>query len=138
MTIHNCELANIPAVDGNYVGSQFMRRFNFILAYGEMIKHKSQNHLYIKPVQNFDTIKTEPYISKFGFKFEMRNGTIRILSIELGGIADKQGLKLGDEVVAIDNGGFDIKTGSVKEFISYTASKDRLVVETQEKVYTLF
>ncbi len=135
ITIQNCKLVNIPAVNGNYIGADFMQRFNFVLAYGGIIKHKKQDHLYIQPVQGFDSIQTEPYISKFGFKFEETNGITHIYAIEQGGIAQKQGLKLGDEIIAIDNGKFDISNN--KQFIPYSDAKETLTIETKDKTYTL-
>ena len=135
ITISNCQLVNIPAVDGSYIGAQFMRRFNFILAYGGRVKHKIQDHLYIQQVQGFDSIQTEPYISKFGFKFKEKNNKIKIYEIEQNGIAQKQGLKLGDEIIAIDNGKFDISNN--KQFIPYSDAKETLTIETKDKTYTL-
>ena len=135
VTIHNCQLVNIPAVDGSYIGAQFMRRFNFILAYGGRVKHKLQDHLYIQKVQGFESIQTESYISKFGFKFEQTNDITQIYAIEQGGIAQKQGLKLGDEIIAIDNGNFDITNS--KQFISYSDAKECVIVKTKNRTYTL-
>ena len=135
ITIRNCQIANIPAVDGNYIGAQFMRRFNFILAYGGRVNHKKQDHLYIQPIQGFDSIQTESYISKFGFKFEETNGITQIYAIEQGGIAQEQGLKLGDEIIAIDSGKFDISNS--KQFIPYSDAKETLTIETKDKTYTL-
>ena len=133
--IPNCQLINITAIDGNYIGAEFMQRFNFILAYGGRVRHKKQDHLYIQQVQGFDSIQTEPYISKFGFQFEQTNGITQIYAIEQGGIAQKQGLKLGDEIIAIDNGNFDITNS--KQFISYSDAKESVIVKTKNRIYTL-
>lgn len=137
ITIHNCELINIPDVDGNYLGAMLMHRFNFILAYNNIIKHTKQNHLYISPAKGFETIVAKPYTSKFGFAIESKDGKVCIANIEERGIAGQHGLKLGDEIRSIDRGGFDLMQNNSSDFPLYAADRDSLVVSTADREYTL-
>lgn len=134
ITIHNCQLVNIPDVDANYIGAALMKRFNFILGYGTYIKHNPQYHLYIKPKNDFIEIKSNPYISKFGFNIEQLNGKIRITAIEQKGIASKKGLKLGDEIFEIDNINCSTeRTNILSNFILYTQNKKTLSIKLEKE-----
>lgn len=137
IVINNCQLINIPDVDGNYLGAELMHRFNFILAYDDYIKHTKQEHLYIAPAKGFETMAAKPYTSKFGFAIESKDGKVYIANIEERGIAGQQGLKLGDEIRSIDHGSFDLQQNSPSDFLLYAADRDSLLVSTADKEYTL-
>ncbi|OAV75880.1 hypothetical protein Barb7_00460 [Bacteroidales bacterium Barb7] len=131
--ITNCQLVNITDVNGNYIGAEFMRKFNFILMYNERKNHIKQNHLYIKPVHTIDSKKSDPYISKFGFDIGRRRDKTMIISLIENG-TEESFLQLGDEILDVDNGAFDLSTENMtKNFISYSIKKDSVSLRTKDK-----
>ena len=130
--IDNCQLVNIPDVDGNYIGAELMRRFNFILAYGDYIGHDKQDHLYIHPIQGFDSLQSKPFISKFGFNIKEKEGATIISAIEKGGVAQKQGLTLGTKIISIDHDTLD-----AHQVGNYVYGKDRLIITTPSNEHLL-
>lgn len=78
---------------GGLIGNELLRRFNITLNYGERIIH-------IIPNGNF----SEPFdYSYTGFALYQVDKNIVIGEIVAGSPADKAGLKMGDEIMAIDN-----------------------------------
>ena len=65
--IPHCQVIYDSGVNLNCIGAALMHRFNFVLAYVDYFGHKQ--HLYIQPVKNFQTLKSKPCISDFGFNF---------------------------------------------------------------------
>ncbi|OAV66005.1 hypothetical protein Barb6_02702 [Bacteroidales bacterium Barb6] len=130
--ITNCQLVNRADFNGNYIGVEFMRRFNFILMYNDG-KYMRQEHLYIKPVHTIDSEKSDPYISKFGLNIGRRGDKAMIVSLIENG-TEESFLQLGDEILDVDNGAFDLSTENMtKNFISYSIKKDSVSLRTKDK-----
>ena len=77
---------------------------NFILA-GE--------DLYIK--QRVDTIPTnQAKLSVLGLSLNLRGNAICVTALEINGLAETVGLKLGDKVIAVDNGSISVCDVSIE------------------------
>ena len=100
ITIPNCQIANNPkfASNKNFFGAQLMHRFNFILNYSA----DQGDNLYIQPGKNFEQQRAKPMLSAFGVNIEEREQGIIVSRLELGGIAEKAGIALGDVVLELD------------------------------------
>ncbi len=92
-SVHILSLNNINL---NIIGMDFIKRFNVLVDY--------QNYqLYLQPNPNFR--KTD---DSFFFKKGMKpNNSIadgfRIMNLYVNSIAEKAGLKIGDEIISINN-----------------------------------
>ncbi|GHV09522.1 hypothetical protein FACS1894162_0260 [Bacteroidia bacterium] len=132
--IPHCQVIYNSGVNLNCIGAALMHRFNFILAYGDRIKHTPQQHLYIQPVKNFQTLKSKPYISDFGFNFENKEGRPIISGIEIGGVAEIAGLKLEDKLLHVDNGAFNLNRENAKnELTTYLSNKENVEVQIERE-----
>lgn len=131
IVIRNCQ-ANY--IEGrflkNYIGSRLLKRFNFILAYKmDSDGFLSCNDLYLKPRKDFSLIKNTPLIPPFGFVLSKKEGKIIVSAIEIGGLAEKAGLKLQDEIVTIDNGTFDLSIEIIEDnLVKYLLSKENVMI----------
>jgi hypothetical protein len=130
-SISNCNVYYSPASNLNLIGSHFMKRFNFVLDYTGVDENHlfPQKDLYIKPVKNFDQIKSSPSISDFGFNV---NKQWIVSGIEVNGLAELAGLKLTDKVVRIDNGAFNLENNN-NDLIAYLAGKNQVTVQIERE-----
>ncbi|GHT15620.1 hypothetical protein FACS189426_23370 [Bacteroidia bacterium] len=137
--VPDCQVIHRSKGNLTLIGAEFMHRFNFVLAYGA---HKENSHheigntddLYIKPVNNFDSIKSIPYISNFGFAIGTLNKELLISDTEIGGLAEATGLKIRDKLLSIDNGAFDLNIENRhKNFIEYLADKKQVAVQIERE-----
>jgi len=103
IAIPHCTLTYMPTLNRNIVGQIFMGKMNFILA---------KDDLYTQ--QRTDTISDcNSSLPELGFNINIRDGIICITSLELGGRAEKAGLKLKDKVLSIEKGKVNIDNLSV-------------------------
>jgi hypothetical protein len=137
ISVPNCLVIHRPKGNLTLIGTRFMRRFNFVLAYNAH-KENSYHHvfntndLYIKPVNNFDSIKGISYISDFGFGIGTLNKELLITDIEIGGLAEISGLKIRDKLLNIDNGVFDLSIKNRRErFNAYLSDKKQVGVKIE-------
>lgn len=96
---------------------------NFILA-GE--------DLYIK--QRVDTIPTnQAKLSVLGLSLNLRGNAICVTALEINGLAETVGLKLGDKVIAVDNGSISVDAMSVSsgKLERYIQQADSLTLEIE-------
>jgi hypothetical protein len=79
-SISNCKIYHNSSSDLNLMGSQFINRFNFVLDYSGIDNGVfPPENLYVKPVKNFDLVKSIQLISDFGFSFYNKNKTVIIV-----------------------------------------------------------
>jgi hypothetical protein len=100
-----------PSVKKNLVGAKFMGRFNFILSYSGPQSEKSD--LYILS-RNNSNLMTATYCPKIGCDFRYRNGKCCVTILEINGIAQKCGLKVGDKVISIDGNSVNLNEQNVQ------------------------
>ena len=130
ITIPNCQIAHKSkfAVNKNFFGSQLMHRFNFILNYSG----EEGDPLYIQPRKGFEAERAMPILSALGLQIEARAQSFVVSRLELGGIAEKAGLTLGDVVQELD--GRALNDSSVGQgFIRYTADKKEIRLRIKNK-----
>ena len=130
ITIPNCQIAHNSkfAVNKNFFGSQLMHRFNFILNYSG----EEGDPLYIQPRKGFEAERAMPILSALGLQIEARAQGFVVSRLELGGIAEKAGLTLGDVVQELD--GRALNDSSVGQgFIRYTADKKEIRLRIKNK-----
>ena len=130
ITIPNCQIANNPkfAFNKNFFGAQLMHRFNFILDYGA----DEGNDLYIQPSKDFEQQRAKPVLSAFGVNIEAREQGFIVHRLELGGIAAKAGIALGDVVLELD-GRAPRALLTSQDFIRYTADKKEIRLRIKDK-----
>ena len=130
ITIPNCQIANNPkfAFNKNFFGAQLMHRFNFILDYGA----DEGNNLYIQPSKDFEQQRAKPVLSAFGVNIEAREQGFIVHRLELGGIAEKAGIALGDVVLELD-GRAPRALLTSQDFIRYTADKKEIRLQIKGK-----
>ena len=130
ITIPNCQIANNPkfAFNKNFFGAQLMHRFNFILDYGA----DEGNDLYIQPSKDFEQQRAKPVLSAFGVNIGERAQGFVVSRLELGGIAEKAGIALGDVVLELD-GRAPRALLTSQDFIRYTADKKEIRLRIKDK-----
>ena len=130
ITIPNCQIAHKSkfAVNKNFFGSQLMHRFNFILNYSG----EEGDPLYIQPRKGFEAERAMPIISVFGLNVGEREQGIIVNRLELGGIAAKAGIALGDVVLELD-GRAPRALLTSQDFIRYTADKKEIRLRIKGK-----
>ena len=130
ITIPNCQIAHKPkfAVNKNFFGSQLMHRFNFILNYSA----NQGDNLYIQPGKDFEQQRAMPTISAFGVNIGERAQGFVVSRLELGGIAEKAGIALGDVVLELD-GRAPRASLTSQDFIRYTADKKEIRLRIKGK-----
>ena len=101
--VKDCRIAHAAKVDHNLIGSRFMQRLNFVLAFESLKKR-----LYIQPSATFKLSESTAYFSDFGFDLKQKKEEAYIALLEVGGLAEVAGLQLQDKVLSIDNGAFDL------------------------------
>lgn len=101
--VKDCKIAHAAKVDHNLIGSRFMQRLNFVLAFESLKKR-----LYIQPSATFKLSERTAYFSDFGFDLKQKKEEVYIALLEVGGLAEVAGLQLQDKVLSIDNGAFDL------------------------------
>lgn len=119
--IEDCSPVYIPAIDRNIVGGKFMGRMNFVLGYSKKENGFFTEDLYIRPRCDTAMAVTDR-IADLGFDLNKRSGAFYVTILELGGKAEKAGLRIRDEVLAIDNGAVSVDdltvgSGRVEEYI---------------------
>ena len=130
ITIPNCQIAHKSkfAVNKNFFGSQLMHRFNFILNYSG----EEGDPLYIQPRKGFEAERAMPILSALGLQIEARAQGFVVSRLELGGIAEKAGMALGDVVQELDGRAPDASSTG-QDFIRYTADKQELRLKIKDK-----
>ncbi|WP_042366544.1 aspartyl protease family protein [Bacteroides neonati] len=101
--VKDCRIAHAAKVDHNLIGSRFMQRLNFVLAFESLKKR-----LYIQPSATFKLSESTAYFSDFGFDLKQKEEEAHVALLEVGGLAEAAGLQLQDKVLSIDNGAFDL------------------------------
>ena len=89
--------------------------------------------MYIKPVSDFQTIKSTPYISSLGFSIGRLSGKLIISDIEIGSVAELSGLRIRDEIISLDDGKYDLENHLHKQFITYIADKERVIIKIKRE-----
>lgn len=123
IAIPDCTLDYIPSINKNVAGNIFAGKMNFILA-GE--------DLYLK--QRFDTIPTnQAKLSVLGLSLNLRGNAVCVTALEINGLAETVGLKLGDKVIAADNGSISVDAMSVSsgKLERYIQQADSLTLEIE-------
>ena len=130
ITIPNCQITHSPkfAFNKNFFGAQLMHRFNFILDYGA----DEGNDLYIQPGKDFEQQRAKPMLSAFGVNMGEREQGFIVYRLELGGIAAKAGIALGDVVLELD-GRAPRALLTSQDFIRYTADKKEIRLRIKDK-----
>ena len=130
ITIPNCQIAHKSkfAVNKNFFGSQLMHRFNFILNYSG----EEGDPLYIQPRKGFKAERAMPILSALGLQIEARAQGFVVSRLELGGIAEKAGMALGDVVQELDGRAPDASSTG-QDFIRYTADKQEIRLKIKDK-----
>ena len=130
ITIPNCQIAHKSkfAVNKNFFGSQLMHRFNFILNYSG----EEGDPLYIQPRKGFEAERAMPILSALGLQIEARAQGFVVSRLELGGIAAKAGIALGDVVLDLDGRAPKASLTS-QDFIRYTADKKEIRLRIKGK-----
>lgn len=130
ITIPNCQIAHKSkfAVNKNFFGSQLMHRFNFILNYSG----EEGDPLYIQPRKGFEAERAMPILSALGLQIEARAQGFVVSRLELGGIAAKAGIALGDVVLDLDGRAPKASLAS-QDFIRYTADKKEIRLRIKDK-----
>ncbi|ETK00869.1 hypothetical protein N425_13485 [Tannerella sp. oral taxon BU063 isolate Cell 2] len=130
ITIPNCQIAHKSkfAVNKNFFGSQLMHRFNFILNYSG----EEGDPLYIQPRKGFEAERAMPILSALGLQIEARAQGFVVSRLELGGIAEKAGIALGDVVLELD-GRAPRALLTSQDFIRYTADKKEIRLRIKGK-----
>lgn len=123
IAIPDCTLDYIPSINKNVAGNIFAGKLNFILA-GE--------DLYIK--QRTDIIPTDQAkLSVLGLRLNLRGDAVFVTALEINGLAETAGLKLGDKVIAVNNGAVSIDEMSVSngKLERYIQQADSLSLEIE-------
>lgn len=123
IAIPDCTLDYIPSINKNVAGNIFAGKMNFILA-GE--------DLYLK--QRVDTIPTnQAKLSVLGLSLNLRGNAVCVTALEINGPAETAGLKLGDKVIAVDNGAISVDAMSVSsgKLERYVQQADSLTLEIE-------
>ena len=124
--VRGCQVVYSHRVNHCLIGSRFMQRFNFILAFGDFKKR-----LYLEPVNYCQQDKNKSFFSDYGFSMRKRE-IVQITLIEVGGLAKTAGLRLGDKVRSVDNGAFDLNTENLHDrLIKYLQDKHEVNIEIE-------
>lgn len=123
--IKNCRVVHSPKVNYNFIGSRFMQRFNFVLAF-ESLKRT----VYIEPSDAFGSESTTIF-SDFGFDISGKERMV-VAPIEIGGLAEAAGLKLSDRVLSVDDGAFDLNSENRHDrLIQYLRDKSNVTIRVE-------
>lgn len=98
ITIAHSTLCYYPLVNRNLIGAKFMSRFNFILSY------RRTEDLYIQLRKDFPDRAIRPIYPDLGLDIDQLGGEPLVTFVEIGGKAEKAGVKIKDKVVEIDGG----------------------------------
>ena len=122
VAVPDCVLDYMPSVNKNVAGNIFAGKVNFVLA-GES--------LYVK--QRIDTLSAANGFPALGLNIYVREGNVCVTALEINGLAEKSGLRLGDKVIAVDNGavGADIMSVSSGKLEKYIQQADSLTLEIE-------
>ena len=122
VVVPDCVLDYMPSINKNIAGNIFAGKVNFILA-GE--------NLYLK--QRTDTLSAVNGFPALGLNIYVREGNVCVTALEINGLAEKSGLRLGDKVIAVDNGavGADIMSVSSGKLEKYIQQADCLTLEIE-------
>lgn len=126
ISIPNAQIINNVDVNANYVGADFMKRFNFLLSYPKR-SHKTLSVLYIKKRSDLEKVTPKRYISAFEFNIKKYDNKIIVSALTEGGLAQTSGLQLGDEILEID--GSQCTQFSPEEFIKYAEEKNCITLK---------
>ena len=122
VAVPDCVLDYMPSINKNVAGNIFAGKVNFVLA-GES--------LYVK--QRVDTLSAANGFPALGLNIYVREGNVCVTALEINGLAEKSGLRLGDKVIAVDNGavGADIMSVSSGKLEKYIQQADSLTLEIE-------
>lgn len=116
--VEGCRLIYNPRSSYCFLGSKFMQRFNFILAFNDFKKK-----IYIKPSIAYKSSMNTACFSGFGFDI-INDPFSRVHILESDGLAELAGLRLGDKVLNIDDGAFNLSADNLHDrLITYLANK---------------
>lgn len=122
VVVPDCVLDYMPSINKNIAGNIFAGKVNFILA-GE--------NLYLK--QRTDTLSAVNGFPALGLNIYVREGNVCITALEINGLAEKSGLRLGDKIISVANGavGADIMSVSSGKLEKYIQQADSLTLEIE-------
>ena len=122
VAVPDCVLDYMPSINKNVAGNIFAGKVNFVLA-GES--------LYVK--QRVDTLSAANGFPALGLNIYVREGNVCVTALEINGLAEKSGLRLGDKVIAVDNGAVsaDIMSVSSGKLEKYIQRADSLTLEIE-------
>jgi hypothetical protein len=115
LTVDSVAVLSTKSIDLNALGMEFIRRFNVLVDY-------KKKQLYLQPNPNYRPPKMTFFISK-GFKARVMNDNkILIINMDLNGLAEQAGLKIGDQILSINN--IETDTGDNCEVVRLFAEID--------------
>lgn len=122
VAVPDCVLDYMPSINKNVAGNIFAGKVNFVLA-GES--------LYVK--QRIDTLSTVNGFPALGLNIYVREDNVCVTALEINGLAEKSGLRLGDKVIAVDEGAVsaDIMSVSSGKLEKYIQRADSLTLEIE-------
>lgn len=116
--LEGCRLIYNPRSNYCFLGSKFMQRFNFILAFNDFKKK-----IYIKPSIAYKISINTACFSDFGFDI-INDSFSYVHVLEANGPAELAGLRLGDKVLNIDDGAFNLSADNLHDrLITYLINK---------------
>ncbi|MCD8184130.1 MAG: hypothetical protein LUE99_14800 [Bacteroides sp.] len=135
--IEHCLVGNKPNFfyKQNFIGAKLMHRFNSILSFVFENEDYDDRDLYIQPSKDFNTFKCEPIIA-FGMNIGIKDNCMKVVNLEEGGIAARNGIKLGDEILQIDSCTFEGKDIKNK-FMQYAANKKEIKIQLKDRSVVL-
>lgn len=96
ISIDNTTLISTKSIALNAIGMENISRFNILVDY-------QKNELYLQPNPNYQPPQETFFICK-GFKARnMDNNNILVINLEVNSPAEKAGIKIGDQILSINN-----------------------------------
>lgn len=111
MKVPSSTIIYYPGNKRNLIGARFMERFNFALSYQG--SQADNDDLFIQARENFHPILSG-FCPDIGCDMRYRNGKCCITILKIDGMSQKMGVRIGDEVVSIDNHSVDLSEKSVQ------------------------
>lgn len=135
--ISNCQIVYRPVTNRNLIGVELANRFNFVLAYNEKKNNKREDNIYLQPRNNFQNFESIPYCSKFGFDIGNLENRFFVKRIEIGGLADKAGIRIKDKIVNIDHGNFNLNDVDSLDFYLSDKQSVSLSIEKNGEIINI-
>lgn len=127
ITIAHSTLCYYPLVNRNLIGAKFMTRFDFILSY------RRTEDLYIRLRKIFPVGANRPIYPDLGLDIGQLGGKSLVTFVEIGGRAEKAGVRIKDKVVEIDGGAIGLDPGKVisGEISAYLSGRQSVCLKVE-------